>query len=89
MLTYDITNDKLRTKIHRYLRNYGLNTQYSVFEMIVTDIELRKIVAYLSNVVPLDPGDNVRLYDICKSCSRNITKLGDGIDLHQLEYQII
>lgn len=89
VITYDITNDKLRTRVHRFLGNFGLNTQKSVFELIVNDIELRRIIQFLFSLLPDEPTDSARIYELCKPCGRKIFKIGEGVDLHQLEYQII
>ncbi|MGK5091142.1 CRISPR-associated endonuclease Cas2 [Deltaproteobacteria bacterium TL4] len=89
IITYDITDDKIRTLIHKYLRNYGINSQKSVFEMIVNDNEMRKIIDFLIELLPHDPKDTVRIYEICKPCTRHISRLGEGIDLNPFAYEII
>lgn len=89
LLTYDITDDKIRTKVHKYLRNYGLNTQKSVFELIVDDIEYRKLITFLSGLLPYDINDSVRIYELCKSCFRNVSKIGNGTILELKEYTIV
>ena len=33
LVTYDIENDRRRTKIHKLLEGYGLAVQYNVFEL--------------------------------------------------------
>lgn len=49
LVSYDIADDKLRTRFSRYLRKYGHRLQYSVYEIdnsahfldtLLTDIEL-------------------------------------------------
>ncbi|MBF0240241.1 MAG: CRISPR-associated endonuclease Cas2 [SAR324 cluster bacterium] len=89
VITYDITNDKLRTDIHKFLSNYGVNSQKSVFEMIVNDREMRVILDFLMEHIPLDPGDSARIYELCKTCVRHISRLGEGLDINPFVYEII
>jgi len=37
LVTYDIENDRRRTKIHKVLEGYGISVQYSVFECFLSD----------------------------------------------------
>lgn len=89
VITYDVTDDKLRTGIHKFLRQYGINSQKSVFEMDVDDVEYRKILDFLDDSLPRDENDSARIYHLCKSCVRHISRLGDGLDLNALAYEII
>ena len=89
VITYDITDNKLRTRIHKFLSQYGVNSQKSVFEIIAGDIEVRKIVTFINDHVPQDENDTARIYDLCKSCQKNISCLGAGLELNRLDYQIV
>ena len=89
IISYDISNDKLRTGVHKFLRQYGVNSQKSVFEMIVDDVEYRKILDFLDGCLPHDENDSARIYHLCKPCARHISRLGDGLDLNVLAFEII
>ena len=39
VVSYDISDDKRRTKIHNTLKSYGQRVQYSVFECDLTDTQ--------------------------------------------------
>lgn len=50
LVSYDIADDKLRTRFSKYLKKYGYRVQYSIFaiknstrvlELIKTDIEVK------------------------------------------------
>ncbi len=88
VITYDISNDKLRTQIHKLLKNYGIASQKSVFEMLVDEPQYREILESLAEKVTAD-GDSVRIYELCRNCIRRAQRLGDGIDLNLLEFDII
>ena len=89
VLCYDIANDRIRTKVFKYLSNYGTNVQKSVFELIVTDIEQRQIVSKLDDWLPFDENDSVRIYSICRSCTRHIFVVGYGIMIDNLEFAVV
>jgi CRISPR-associated protein Cas2 len=88
LLTYDISDNKTRTRLHKFLKEFGLNTQKSVFECDVDDIGLKKIRRYV--VENLDPeNDSVRIYKVCSRCIRKVIISGQGIKITQLDYAII
>ena len=39
LISYDISNDKVRTKFAKYLSKYGFRLQYSVFEITNSEID--------------------------------------------------
>jgi len=88
VVTYDISNDKLRVNIHKFLKNYGINSQKSVFEMIVSDPEYEKIFKFLNKKTIADK-DTVRIYEVCRNCIRTAHRLGEGLDLNLLDFEII
>ena len=89
VLTYDISNDRVRTKVFKYLSNFGANVQKSVFELIVTDMEQRRILARLKALLPPDGNDSVRIYTVCRSCARHIFIVGSGVKIDNLEYAVV
>lgn len=89
IVTYDISHDKTRNALHKFLSSLGVNSQRSVFEMKVAAKEKKELLAFLSNELALDAGDSVRVYQICASCERHVTRLGDGIDLNPFLFEII
>lgn len=49
IISYDISDDKLRTKFSRYLTKYGRRIQYSVFEIDNSERMLDNIVDDIKN----------------------------------------
>jgi len=50
-ISYDITNNKLRSKIEKTLKNYGLRIQYSIFQCVAGPEQIIKISNALKNVL--------------------------------------
>ena len=88
VITYDISDDKLRVKIHRFLKNFGINSQKSVFEMLVSDKEFENIYEFISKQKTTE-NDSFRIYEVCKNCIRLTQRIGEGLDLNLLNYEII
>jgi len=87
-VTYDITDPRRLKKTHAFLKEFGLNTQKSVFECDIDNIALKKIRRFCKNSLELS-SDAVRIYKICSQCIGKVELSGQGIKLTQLEYMVV
>ncbi len=78
VISYDISEDKRRTKIHNILKSYGQWMQFSVFECDLTDTQYAKLRARLSKVLKPDE-DSIRFYFVCACCKDKIERIGGEI----------
>lgn len=78
IVSYDIENDKVRTKFSKFLKKYGRRLQYSVYEIknsqrvlenIKSEVEHRYKKVFTNN-------DSVIIYGICGSCEKKIIRIG-------------
>ena len=78
IVTYDIQDDKMRSKFSKFLKSFGRRLQYSVFELkhskrikqaIMTEIKMR-YERYFTNV------DSVIIFEICEGCTKKILRYG-------------
>ncbi len=74
-ISYDISDNKRRTKIHKMLKSYGQWMQYSVFECDITDSEYAKLRSRLSKVIKPDE-DSIRFYFLCACCKNKVERIG-------------
>jgi CRISPR-associated protein Cas2 len=74
IISYDISDDRRRTKVHAILSGFGAWTQYSLFECYLTSKELILLRARLAQVLRAD--DNVRLYALCHACRARVEAFG-------------
>ena len=75
---FDITDDRLRTRVGKLLLGYGDRVQKSVFEIAVKDPrELDRIRERLLEIVEEDD-NNVRFYRLCAACRSASTALDGG-----------
>jgi CRISPR-associated protein Cas2 len=74
-ISYDISDDKRRTKIHKMLKSYGQWIQYSVFECDVTDSQYAKLRSRLSKLIKPEE-DSIRFYFLCACCKNKVERIG-------------
>ncbi|RAL26160.1 CRISPR-associated endonuclease Cas2 [Thermoflavimicrobium daqui] len=81
VVSYDIIDDKRRSRVFKLLKDYGKWVQYSVFELDCKEQEWVAIEFQLTKLLKQD--DSLCIYEICKSCSQRT--LYKGNVLLQLE----
>lgn len=76
LVSYDISNDKLRTRFSKFLSKFGHRLQYSLFEIKNSDRILQniqaKIEAYYSK--KFGEADSVLIFELSQTCK--ITRYG-------------
>ena len=75
LITYDISNDKRRTKIYNCLKSYGEWKQYSVFECQLTATQYQKLRDRLDKLIR-DREDSILFYKLGKCCQNHIERIG-------------
>lgn len=75
VVTYDISEDNRRTKIHKILKSYGQWMQLSVFECNLTATQYAKLRSRLSKLIKADQ-DSIRFYFLCACCQSKVERIG-------------
>ncbi len=81
-VAYDITIDKIRRRLVKYLENYGHRIQYSVFCLRVTERELFELRQRIEELTAPDqsksvifiPGENAHIEEVIP---QNLDIIGD------------
>ncbi len=76
IVSYDISDDGKRNRVAKTLLDFGTRVQYSVFECIMDDKLLEKMIKRLKKIVSEE--DRVRIYTLCAKCDKVIRVLGSG-----------
>lgn len=76
LLSYDIQDDKLRTKFSKFIKKYGYRIQYSVFEISNSERMLNNIEKEIKNNFEkkFSQSDSIIIIRTSKNCE--ITKYG-------------
>jgi CRISPR-associated protein Cas2 len=77
VVSYDIIEDKRRTKVLKHLRGYGTHVQYSVFECDLERAQIERLKGELRDLIDLNT-DSVRIYQLDAAAIRRIAVLGIG-----------
>ncbi|MBD3886690.1 CRISPR-associated endonuclease Cas2 [Phormidium tenue FACHB-886] len=75
VISYDIPDDKRRTKIHKILKSYGQWMQYSLFECDLNNTQYAKLHARLSQLIKPEQ-DSIRFYFLCRCCQAKVERIG-------------
>lgn len=76
LICYDIKDDKIRTKVAKYLESVAIRFQYSVFICNKREADLGEIEINLKNFVSNSQDASVCVYPICNECKRKVWQLG-------------
>lgn len=93
IICYDITNNKLRTKIEKMLKNYGIRIQYSIFdckispEVYKNELNL-KLKALSKNEKFIKESDSILIFNLCGSCYKKVRAYGNN-KLRKQNYFIV
>ena len=70
LVSYDISDDKLRTRFSKYLSKFGGRLQYSVFEIRNSERVLENIRTHISCHFEksFSQSDSVMIFDLSKQC---------------------
>ena len=70
IISYDISNDKLRTKFSKYLSRFGHRIQYSVFEIDNSRKLLNNIICDIENKYSkmFSEMDSVYIFNLSSNC---------------------
>ena len=76
-VTYDISDNKVRTRVFKILESFGAWKQYSVFELEISNIQRLEMENEIK--AEIQAGDKVRIYELCERCVGAIKDLGEKL----------
>ena len=77
IVSYDVVDDKRRTKLAKRLLNFGSRVQYSVFECNLTSEQLRQLKKQTLACIKKEE-DSLRIYRLCEECSKRMQAYGES-----------
>ena len=80
VISYDISEDRMRRKIAKELQNYGVRIQYSVFECDLTAKRYKELYAKLVKLTLELHEGSIRIYTICQNCQEKIVTIGEPLN---------
>ena len=77
VVSYDIPDDRRRTRLAHALKDFGKRVQYSVFECRLKDDQLDRLRTRIETLIDTKE-DRVRLYRLCQECTGKVEIRGTG-----------
>ena len=82
IVSYDIPNDRRRTRVHSALTGFGTWVQFSVFECFLDRKQRLLLEARLLEEIHQQE-DTIRIYGLCAACQIKVAVLGRGDAPHE------
>lgn len=76
VVSYDISDNKRRTKMAKLMEGHGYRVQYSVFECELDDKKLKELIRRLRPLVKIKEWDSVRIYPLNADAEKRMKVLG-------------
>lgn len=77
VVSYDVTDDRARTRIAQELLKHGQRVQESVFECVVEEKHVDALCSALVEALGEHEAGNVRIYRLCETCFRRSLGIGE------------
>ena len=77
LISYDIVDNKVRTKVMKFLKNFGERIQQSVFECELDEPHYHRMKQGVEGMID-DSQDSVRYYRLCRVCMSRVVISGWG-----------
>jgi CRISPR-associated protein Cas2 len=75
VVSYDVPDDRRRTRLAHTLKDFGERVQYSVFECRLDERALQALRLRITRLI--DPAeDSLRIYRLCLECDRQLELWG-------------
>ncbi len=78
ILTFDVSDDKLRAKLVKILEEFGIRLQYSVFEFLLTPARELEFFGKLKNgsFLSEQEGVSILIIPICEHDAKKMIRIG-------------
>jgi CRISPR-associated protein Cas2 len=88
IISFDIVNDRIRSRVVKILSEYSYRVQKSVFEGLVSKESLEELTKKLEKIIDKKV-DSVRMYPLCGKCEPEVKILGIGVKVEKVDYIIL
>lgn len=81
-VSYDFTDDKIRTKFSKFLEKFGRRVQYSIFEIDNSQRVLTNILKEVELVYKkkFKNTDSILIFPVCEGCQKKTIRYGYAVN---------
>lgn len=80
LICYDIAEDKIRTRVMKYLSSFAWRVQYSVFRCEDTEKRMLRVKQKLRELTAKSEKCMILIVPLCSSCQGKIWQKGEPIE---------
>jgi CRISPR-associated protein Cas2 len=88
VISYDIVDDRLRTRLAKLLIGFIDRVQKSVFEGPVDESRVEPLRSAIREVIDQEV-DSVRIYRLCPRCQHAVEVIGTGVYVEREEGDVV
>ncbi len=88
LVSYDIADDRRRTRLAKCLEDFGRRVQYSVFECQLEASQVDRLERRVQGLIEAEE-DSVRIYLFCRPCEERLRILGLGVPTEDPEVYVL
>lgn len=88
VISYDISDDRVRTQVAKVASGYIYRVQKSVFEGMISQRGFSDLLTELKNH-HLEMTDSIRIYKVCEKCVSKIEYLGHPTVIENMKFLIL
>ena len=88
LVSYDIPDDRRRTRLAHLLKDFGARVQYSVFECHLTPEQTDRLRTRVAGLIAPEE-DSVRFYRLCAECAGHLEIHGRGLNTQDPDSYIL
>lgn len=86
VVSYDISDDRRRTRVMNALKDFGRRVQYSVFECDLTAEQYKRLRTRLAGLLDRSE-DNLRYYPLCEEDVKK--RRVEGVERNEAQLQAV
>lgn len=81
IISYDFSNDRVRSRFSKFIKKYGEKIQYSVYRIKNSNRILNNILKEINLTFKkqFKDTDSIYIFRICESCNKKIYKYGSAV----------
>lgn len=81
LVSYDISNNKIRYRFAGFLKKYGRRLQYSVFELKNSDRMLAIVLLEIEKkfAKSFENTDSILIFSLCEWCKKKVIRYGYAV----------
>lgn len=88
LVSYDVVDNRRRTRLSKLLDSYLIRVQKSVFEGVIPTQVLSELLQKIEQEIDQDL-DSVRIYRLCARCVLSVQVMGPGTWISEAQDEII